>query len=55
MTIYFKTGVKLEISKEIAEIINKKIIEGCKKFQTFSNEKDELILIINVEEIVFIR
>jgi hypothetical protein len=54
MKIYFKNGMTKEVTKEIGEIVNKRIIEGCHDFQTFSNENGDLILIINLQEVVYI-
>ena len=54
MTIHFKNGMTKKISKSVAEIINKRIIEGCGKFQTFSNENNNLFLVINLGDIVYI-
>jgi hypothetical protein len=55
MRIYFKNGKHIDITKEIGEIINKRIVEGCSKFQTFSDQNGKLILILNLEEVVCIR
>jgi len=55
MMIYFKNGTNMYIMQEIGEVLNKRIIEGCGKFQTFSNENGELFLILNLDEIVYIQ
>jgi hypothetical protein len=54
MIIYFKNGMTKVVQKQIGEIIKKRVIEGCGKFQTFSDENGNLLLIINLEEVVFI-
>lgn len=54
MRIYFKNGTTLEIIKQIGEAINKRIIGGCGKFQTFSDENGNLFLIVNLDEIVYV-
>ena len=54
MTIHFKNGKTLEISQEIAEIINTRILQGCNKYQTFSDKFKKLVMIVNLEEIIYI-
>jgi len=54
MTIYFKNGMEQSISQETAEILKKRIIDGCPKFQIFIDQNDKAFLFINVEEIAFI-
>ncbi len=54
MTIYFKNGMSKLVIKEIAEIIKEKLTQGTTKFQSFSNENEEVFLIINLNEIVYI-
>jgi hypothetical protein len=55
MTIYFKNGMTKQVSKETVEIINKRMLEGCAKFQIFSDKNENLFLIINLEEIIYIN
>lgn len=55
MKIIFNNGKSVEISQEIAEIINKKLIDGSKQWQTFSNEHGKVFLMINLNEISYIR
>jgi len=56
MIIYFKNGMTKEVIKEIGEALNKRIIEGYKgKFQTFSDQNGELLLILNLDEVVYIQ
>jgi hypothetical protein len=50
-TIYFKNGTTQQVNQKIVEVLNKKIMEGCKNFQTFSDENNECFLIVNVGEI----
>ena len=54
-TIYFKNGVETIIGEAEFEIINRRIIEGAKQFQTFSTNENELYLLINISEIVCIK
>lgn len=54
MTIYFKNGMTKEVIKEIGEAINKRVIAGCGKFQTFSDENGILLLIVNLDEVVYV-
>ena len=54
MTIHFKNGMTEEVINQIGEILQKRIIEGCSKFQTFSDENGKLLLIVNLDEIVYI-
>lgn len=55
ITIYFKNGMTKEVIPQIGEAIKKRIIEGCSKFQIFSDANDgSLLLIINMEEIVYV-
>jgi len=54
MTIYFKNGMTKEVIKQIGEAINTRVIEGCGKFQTFSDENGNLLLIVNLDEVVYI-
>jgi hypothetical protein len=55
MKIYFKNGASIEIIKEIGEILNERIIKGCGKFQTFSDQNGKLLLILNLDEVVYIQ
>ena len=43
-----------EVIKQIGETINKRVIEGCGKFQTFSDENENLLLIVNLDEVVYV-
>jgi hypothetical protein len=54
MTIHFKNGMTKEVIKQIGEAINKRVIEGCSKFQTFSDENGDLLLIVNLDEVVYV-
>ena len=54
MTIHFKNGKTLDVSQEIAELINTRILQGYNKYQTFSDKSGKLILVVNLEEIVYI-
>ena len=55
MRIYFKNGLSLFVSTQVAKTIENSLIEGFGKFQSFSDENGNLILIINIEEIVYIE
>lgn len=54
MTIYFKSGMTKEVIKQIGEAINKRLIEGCGKFQTFSDESGDFLLIVNLDEVDYV-
>ncbi len=54
MTIYFKNGMVKQVEKQIGEIIKKRVIEGCGKMQCFSDEKDNLLLMVNIDEVVYV-
>lgn len=51
LTVYFKSGSKLEISIEIGMIIRDRILEGAKQFQCFSDTNSEKVIMINLNEI----
>ncbi len=55
MKIYFKNGTSIEIIEEIGKALKERIIAGCPKFQTFSDQNGELLLILNVDEIVCVQ
>lgn len=54
ITIYFKNGTTKSVFREIGETLKKRIIDGCGKYQIFTDKNDNLILIINLDEIVYI-
>jgi len=54
MTIYFKNGMTKQVVKQIGEAIRERVIKGCGRFQVFSDEHGNLLLIINLDEIVYI-
>jgi hypothetical protein len=54
MTIYFKNGKTKKVLKQIGEALESQIIKGCNKFQTFRDENGKLLLIVNLDEIVYI-
>lgn len=51
MTIKFRNGTQLDITQEIANVLRKRILEGCGDWQIFSNEEEEPFLFINISEI----
>ena len=51
MVITFKSGNKVKITQQTANIIHDQIVKGCSKFQCFSDENNNSILIINLDEI----
>jgi uncharacterized protein YlzI (FlbEa/FlbD family) len=53
-TITFNNGKTLKVSQEVANIIKDRIISGGKNFQCFSQESDNVSIIINVSEICFL-
>ena len=54
MKIHFKNGITKQVPLQVAETIKQRIIEGCRNFQIFSDENNELLLVINLTEIVLI-
>lgn len=54
MKIVFKNGKEIEINQQVADIINQKIMIGAKQWQTFSNEKGEVFLMVNLNEVAYI-
>jgi len=53
MKIVFNNGREIEISQEVANILQKKILEGAKQWQTFS-DNDVVFLMVNLSEVSFI-
>ena len=53
-TIHFKNGMTKEIESGMADIILSNLKDGNPKFITFTDENNNLLLLINVEEIVYI-
>lgn len=53
--VTFISGRTVWVSQEIAEVINKNIIKGCGKFQTFTNEHDITFLFVNLSEVESIQ
>ena len=51
MTIKFRNETELEITQEVANILQKRILEGCSNWQIFSDEKGEPFLFINISDI----
>jgi hypothetical protein len=54
MTIHFKNGKTLDIPKEYAEVLYTRLESGCKNWQLFKNEKSEILLMLNLENINYI-
>jgi hypothetical protein len=55
MKIYFKNGTSIEIIKEIGDALNGKIIQGYVHFQTFRDQDGKLLLILNLDEVVYVQ
>lgn len=55
MKIYFKNETSLEITEDIGEVLYKQITTGCNKFQIFTNQYGKVILILNLDEVVYIQ
>jgi hypothetical protein len=53
-TIYFKNESEIKVIQEVVEILQKRTVEGCGRFQSFINQEGKTTLIINIEEIVCI-
>lgn len=54
LTVYFKNGSKLKITKWEANQLREQLVKGCGSFQVFSNP-DNAYLFINVSEINYIK
>lgn len=56
MIVILINGQRLNISKQMAEIIKEKILrpEGAKQWQLFSNEQNEILALYNLMEIAAI-
>ena len=54
MIIHFRDGSEITVPMEVSRVIHKRISEGCNKFQMFT-EDDQMFLLVNLEEIVFIK
>ena len=53
--IVFKSGHKLKITLETANILKNNILKGCVDFQVFTNrDTEELDFMINVSDISYI-
>ena len=50
-TIFFRNGKSHEVPLEIANKLRDLILSGSPKFQTFTDTKGNLFLMVNVEEI----
>ena len=50
-TIYFRNGKSHEVPLEIANKLRDLILSGSSKFQTITDTKGNLFLMVNVEEI----
>ena len=54
-TITFKNNKTLVVTQEVANIIHKRITDGCSTFQCIEDENNNSYQIINVIEIVCIE
>ena len=54
-TITFKNNKTLVVTQEVANIIHKRITDGCSTFQCIEDENNNSHQIINVSEIVCIE
>ena len=57
MKIVFKNNREVEITQEVAEIITKGLLKprGAANWQTFSDEKTGVFLIVNLTEVAYIN
>ena len=53
MKVIFNNGKSIKITQEVADIINKRLMEGCSEWQTFS-DNNQVFLMINLSQISFI-
>mgnify|MGYP000388363379 len=54
-TITFKNGKTMLVTQDVANILHKRIVEGCNNFQCFEDENKNSDRIINISEIVCIE
>jgi hypothetical protein len=54
-TITFKNNKTLVVTQEVANIIHKRITDGCSTFQCIEDENNNSHQIINVSEIVCVE
>jgi hypothetical protein len=54
MTIYFKNNTSVTIDQNVANAIVQNLNKGATKFQVYSSSDENVFLIINMEEIVYI-
>jgi len=54
-TITFKNNKTLVVEQEVANILHKRITEGCSTFQCIEDENNNSRMIINVGEIVCVK
>ena len=54
-TITFKNGKTILVTQDVANILHKRIVEGCNNFQCFEDENKNSDRIINISEIVCIE
>jgi len=53
-TIYYVSGITQQVTNEVAETIKQQTIKGCGNFQSFSDENDKLLFVINISNICYI-
>jgi len=56
MTIVFNNGREISVTQDVAEILNRRILDGSKQWQTFSDIDNGkgVVLMINLSEVSFI-
>lgn len=55
MRIHFRSKDYVDVTEEVAKVINERILSGAKQWQSFSDKHGKLFLIINLDHIEFIK
>ena len=53
-TIHFKNGDKREITQEIAQTVCDNLLDGCNVWQSFSDDNNKVLFIVNLSEVTYI-
>ena len=54
--ILFKNGVQIQVPQGVLDALHERVLsdKGAKPWQGMTNEKDEVVYLINMDEIMFI-
>lgn len=53
-TIHFKNREKKEVTQEIAQTICDNLLDGCNVWQSFSDDNNKVLFIVNLSEVTYI-